>query len=244
MANGRLTHRDIPDHPVVESERRQIFFAAAMGVPTVYVRRSTRNRLMRMILEQAEGTRPSRRYPGYLRIRVDDYRRGLLRVILNEGSDLIEMLGMGETIEDLAARLENTARLGAADRLTKGILDEIGARSAINVHAPDFNRGAESFYRNTLRIRHLNEALSYLEERLTALDKEGGTPPTLTGGCGGADYLRRVRRELLDERLPAEQLRVVIGLLLACEADESRRCGEMIRQREATGHDGASVHRA
>jgi hypothetical protein len=31
MAEGRLSHREIPDSPVIESERRQIFFAAAIG---------------------------------------------------------------------------------------------------------------------------------------------------------------------------------------------------------------------
>lgn len=245
MAKGRLSHRDIPDHPVVESERRQIFFAAAMGVPTVYVRRSTRNRLLRMILEQTGGIRPSRRYPGYLRVRVDDYRRALLRVIVNEGADLVEMLGLGDTMEDLAARLENPDRLGVAGRLTRGIMEEIGARSAINVNAPDFNRGAESFYRNTLRLRHLNEALSCLEERLTELDKSGCSPAKVhADGCGGASYLRRVRRDLLDERLPAEQLRTVIGLVLACVTDETRRCDEMTRNGKEACHDRTSVHRA
>ncbi len=36
IVTGQLTHADIPDHPVVESERRQIFFGAAVGIPTFY----------------------------------------------------------------------------------------------------------------------------------------------------------------------------------------------------------------
>ncbi|RNC70397.1 MAG: hypothetical protein ED859_06190 [Desulfuromonadales bacterium] len=236
MASGRLTHRDIPDNPVIESERRQIFFATAMGIPTVFIRRSTRNRFLRSILERTDDMRQSRRYPGYLRVKVEEYRRALVKVLTADGADLIEMLGMGERMEDLAARLELPERLGVAGRLTRGILGETGTRSAMATNAADFNRGAESFYRNTLRNRHLNEALSLLEDQLTGLDRRAseGDDTTaallaeLAGDNGAAPFLRRVRRDLLDERLSAGTLRAVIALLLACVADETERSAAII----------------
>ena len=239
MASGRLTHRDIPDNPVIESERRQIFFATAMGLPTVYIRKTTRDRLLRSILRRTDGMRASRRYPGYLRVKVDEYRKALVKVLTADGADLIEMLGMQERMEDLAARLEIPERLGVAGRLTRSILGETGTRSAMATKADDFNRGAETFYRSTLRNRHLNEALSLLEDQLTGLDRRaaGGESAVaeliseLTGGNGAAPFLRRVRRDLLDERLSAETLRTVIALLLACVADETERSAAIIDEK-------------
>ncbi|MBO0861064.1 MAG: hypothetical protein J2P21_21785, partial [Chloracidobacterium sp.] len=46
QAQGKYTHRDIPDNPFVESERRQIFFGAAIGVPTFFVKRDSPNQLL------------------------------------------------------------------------------------------------------------------------------------------------------------------------------------------------------
>jgi len=236
MAEGKLTHRDIPDTPVIESERRQIFFATAIGIPTVFVRRTTRNRFLRSILERTDGIRPSRRYPGYLRVKVDEYRRALVRALMAEGAELIEMLGMEDRMDDLAARLEVPERLTAAGRLTRGILDEIGTRSAMATPAADFNQGAESFYRNGLRFRHLNESLDMLEERLTGLDRRATAGDghvaallaELTGGNGAAPYLRLIRRDLLDERLSAGTLRTVIALVIASVADETEQSSATI----------------
>ncbi|SLM32417.1 conserved hypothetical protein [Desulfamplus magnetovallimortis] len=45
-----VTHDDIPDLPEVESERRQIFFGAAIGVKTVFIRENTHNHFLASIL--------------------------------------------------------------------------------------------------------------------------------------------------------------------------------------------------
>src|SRR5262249_38305851 len=67
LADG-VTHRDVPDDPEIESERRQIFFGSAIGIPTFFVRAETRNRFLGRILARTARTRASRRYPGYLRV--------------------------------------------------------------------------------------------------------------------------------------------------------------------------------
>ncbi|WP_298273327.1 hypothetical protein [Geobacter sp.] len=221
LASGTLTHRDIPDSPVIESERRQAFFATAIGIPTFFVRRTTRNRFLRSILARTENVRASNRYPGYLRVTLDDYRRALVRVIAEDGADLVELLGMEQTMDDLRARVENPDRNGVAGRLTRGILAEIGAASPLNASPDTFNRGAETYYRGTLRLRQMNEALQFLEEDLERLDrlrteKRGALlVDALMAGKSGGEYVRRIRRDLLDEKLTAPALRTVIGLVLA-----------------------------
>jgi hypothetical protein len=68
MARGRLTHEMIPDDPSIESERRQIFFASAIGIPTVFISQRTRNELLKRVVALAKNVRASVRYPGYWRV--------------------------------------------------------------------------------------------------------------------------------------------------------------------------------
>ena len=78
MAAGRLDHDMIPDNPEVESERRQIFFGAAIGLPTFFVKADTPNQLLLRLVADTPGVRPSRRYPGYLRVRHYQFRQALV----------------------------------------------------------------------------------------------------------------------------------------------------------------------
>src|SRR5262249_23762090 len=95
---GKYGHGDIPDSPFVESERRQIFFGAAAGVPTFFVRRDTTNVLMRVILAETRRTRPSRRYSGYIRVHNLEYRHALVRILRRDAADLIEILGFRDCL--------------------------------------------------------------------------------------------------------------------------------------------------
>lgn len=56
VASGKIRHRHIPDDPFTESERRQIFFASSIGLPTFFVRAETGNQLLRMILARTGGS--------------------------------------------------------------------------------------------------------------------------------------------------------------------------------------------
>ena len=58
MALG-TTHAHIPDTPSVESERRQIFFGAAIGIPTFYVSRNSSNAFLDKILKKTDGIGPA-----------------------------------------------------------------------------------------------------------------------------------------------------------------------------------------
>ena len=54
IVSGELTHHNIPDDPSIESERRQIIFCAALGIPTFYVRSDTKNLFMNRIFTRTQ----------------------------------------------------------------------------------------------------------------------------------------------------------------------------------------------
>ncbi|MBK7599411.1 MAG: hypothetical protein IPJ07_13170 [Acidobacteria bacterium] len=172
QAQGRMTHAHIPDEPFIESERRQIFFGAAIGIPTFFVRRNTTNECLRTILARTKRTRASRRYPGYLRVHNEDYQRALVETLLEDAADLIEMFGLQEMLADLKARLDDPADRSATGKLVRGILADGKVRSPMQLPAEDFNMQAEHYYRDKLRRRHLAEAFEFLIEDLRALELE------------------------------------------------------------------------
>jgi hypothetical protein len=248
MAQGRLGHRHIPDNPLVESERRQMFFGAALGIPTFFVRRNSRNLLLRRILKRTAGVRVSRRYPGYLRVPFGEYRKALLRTLIEDGADLAEALNVGETLNDLRLRLEAPEHYGAAARLTHGILDKLGARSAMAVSAPDFNEAAEAYYRDDLRRAHLREGLDVLAGDFQRLDRDQAGDgrlrevlDRLLPGGTAAGFLQAVRNDLLTERLSSDTLGQVIGLVLLSIWGDSRRAARDLLVERGVDGPAASV---
>jgi len=222
MAEGRVEHVDIPDDPFVESERRQILFGRAVGIPTFFVRRDTQNRLLRRIVEKTDRVRASRRYPGYLRVHHREYALRLLQVLREDGADLIEMFQMVESMANLEARLANPGHESALGKITAGILSRAGeVASPLKLSAPVFNEAAERYYRNELRLKHLEEGLGVLEvdlERLSGTDcAEGAALRELlrafTGRKIGA-WLRGHFPMILQEKAPPALLERLIALLV------------------------------
>ena len=127
VIDQKIIHRHIPDSPVVESERRQILFGAAIGIPTFFVQKNTPNVLMHAILKEVENTRQSRRYPGYIRIHNREYRKALVKILRRDAAGLIEMMQMKDVLDDLETRIQEPDRHAAAGRLTRDILDHAGA---------------------------------------------------------------------------------------------------------------------
>ena len=116
ITTGTMGAEDIPDSPFVESERRQIFFGAAIGIPTFFVRKDTENRFMKGVLERCDQVRASHRYPGYLRVYNTEYCRALVRRLESEAADLIDLFDMGETMEELKERLEGAPGTAGGSR--------------------------------------------------------------------------------------------------------------------------------
>lgn len=250
MAQGELSHSQIPDDPTVESERRQIFFACAIGVPTFYVKKNSGNRFLMGIIAKTREVRGSGRYPGYLRVKVAQFRLALLEFLRVEGADLIEMMGLSETIADLKRRLDEPERYSASGKLTRGILEEVNAKAPMKARAEEFNRGAERFYRGTLRRRHMEEGLSFLRDDFRKIDRmvasgAEGIRATLAklGIEGGAEeYLDKVGAEYLSDRLRGDRLLRLINLtLLTLDQDGEEAETVITRGKE---DDATPVYRA
>jgi hypothetical protein len=228
ILQGEVTHAHIPDDPTVESERRQIFFGSAIGIPTFFVRKDTPNRFMLRILARTGRTRMSRRYPGYLRVVNEDYRRALLHTIEEEAGEIIRVLGLGEAIGRLRARIDSPQTHSAGAGLTRGILEEAGQRSPMDLSGTEFNLAAERYYRTTLRRRHIREGLQVLEEdvgRMAGCSRSGNGPyrseigGLLGGGCP-SDFLKRACPDVEAETAPVDVIEKLIHLtLLTVHAD-------------------------
>ncbi len=217
IAERKVTHGDIPDTPHCESERRQVFFGEAIGLSSFYVRKNTGNRFLRRILKNTSSTRPSNRYPDYLKVKSIDYRQALLKTLLAESGELMDLLGCEETVLDLRSRIEDSSRT-AAGKLTRGILDKLGTRNPVSVKAEEFNTAAERYYREELCRAHMSEAFSFLEEDFerSATWKEG-EKTIITMELGGADpisFLRECREKILTDMVSPANLDILIGLVI------------------------------
>lgn len=218
VASGKITHADIPDRPIIESERRQVFFGTAMGIPTFYVRHDSTNTLLQTILARTEGTRSSRRYAGYVRVPIRAYQAALIDWMEAEGADLIEMLEAQPLLADLRARLEAPAEHGAAGRLTKAILQEAKGWSAMQMPADHFNEAAEAYYREDLRRAHLREGLHSVRDDASA-PPYGALTPEVQNVLGAvvpnvSAFLKRITPLVLSESASAPDLAKLIHIVV------------------------------
>lgn len=251
MALG-TTHAHIPDVPSVESERRQIFFGSSIGIPTFYVQKNSPNAFLEKILKKTKGIRPSRRYPGYLRVQIHEYRLALILVIREDAADLVELMGLHDTLNDLELRLTEPALHSAAGRLTSGILAEVGGSSPLRVNAREFNTGAERYYRTTLRRRHMDEAFVFLAQDCSALDREQAPLDephrkalrVILQGQEAFRFVAAAKEDVLHERADIPTLQRLMNLiLLKVSIDEVAAAQQSDRQRSVPD-DAAPVYRA
>jgi hypothetical protein len=221
MALG-TTHAHIPDTPSIESERRQIFFGSAIGLPTFFVRKNSTNRFLEKILKKTTGIRASKRYPGYLRVPVDEYRRSLLQVIREDAADLVELMNLHDTMADLEMRLNSPSSHSAAGRITADILKEVNASSPLRVDAREFNVGAERYYRTTLRKSHLDEAFKFLTEDCRSFDREPETLDSVSRktlrvilpGQEAARFVAAAKQDVLSDSADIVTLQRLMNLVL------------------------------
>jgi hypothetical protein len=222
IVTGQIGHGHIPDDPSVESERRQVIFGAAIGIPTFFVRSDTGNVLLKKIIAKTERVRMSRRYPGYIRVHHQEYRRALLGILRDDAADLIEMLGMREGVHDLETRLYEPQLFSACGKLTSGILELADAESPMALNAEKFNQAAERYYRTDLRNRHIKEALGLLGEDLNKLEKASdGLKQDIRCLLDGilretpvSEFLHRAEQEILDETASEKTLEQLVNIVL------------------------------
>ena len=217
-----VSHLIIPDNPFLESERRQIFFGAAIGIPTFYVKIDTANRFLAEIVKKTKNVRHSRRYGGYYRVLNQEYCGTLIEMLETHAADLIEMMNMKETLKDLKSRIHGADIHSAAGKLTQGILNTAGVAAPFKLNAREFNTAAEKYYREDLRITYLKEAFEILEQDFIAIDswqtwREGKYNKALFSildGRDAGDFLRSVKENIIDESINDEAVRKLIHLTL------------------------------
>jgi len=222
IAAGEICHANIPDDPFIESERRQIIFGSAIGIPTFFVQNKTGNTLIKKILGKTERVRPSRRYPRYARVYNLEYRRALLKMLREDAADLIEMLGMKETIDELADRLNEPDRYSACGKLTQGILEMADAKSPMEMTADKFNQAAEKYYRTDLCNQQIQEAFQLLSEDIVKLDyvNDGvrseirGLLHNILQETNLSRFLYQAQKEIISETASKETLKKLVRLIL------------------------------
>jgi hypothetical protein len=252
MAYGTITSTGIPDTPSAESERRQIFFGAAVGLPTFFVRKETHNPLMTRILNKTAEVRSSRRYPGYVRVHNLAYRKALLAVLREDAADLIELMGLEQTIDDLQARLSDFERLSVAGRLTQGIMAATPHSTPLKMAAREFNLQAEQYYRDTLRRSQIQEAVSLLTATAGRIDREqcrldDETRRALRSVLQDQDMIGLVQRctpDLLNDQADLRTLQRLANLLLLTVHIEQQQSLQPINTARSEDDHAASVHRA
>lgn len=232
ILNGGITHRSIPDSPEIESERRQILFGSSIGIPVFYVRKNNRNMFMTEILKQTSGCRNSSRYQGYTRVYINEYQKGLVRLLRRDGADLIDSLGMEATIRDLELRVNTPDIYSASAKITEGVLDLSGHRSALKMKADEFNLCAEKYYREKLRGKHMGESIEIFVKSAGDIDRKYDSLPqdirsalgNVLGFKGAADFVESHKVELMNGTIPVLFLRSAIHLLLVSIMSDSLEC--------------------
>jgi hypothetical protein len=220
ILEGKINHHDIPDQPSIESERRQIFFGQAIGIPTFYVRADTGNRFLRRILTDIPSQRHSKRYKGYLRIRHDEYNLALLRLLESDGADLIAKQDLGPRLASLRQRLTGDGTSTFAKIIT-GVRDELpGKNDPFKFPAEVFNRAMERYYRTGLKNKYLEESLTILAEdcrRLEKLDDPGlrQVMQAISIDISASEYITQHRQTILDESANPGLLREILRIGLA-----------------------------
>ncbi|MFP4477687.1 MAG: hypothetical protein ACLFOY_19160 [Desulfatibacillaceae bacterium] len=235
ILQGALSHEDVPSDPFSESERRQVFFGAAIGIPSFYVRKDTKNRFLLRVLREVDGIRFSRRYPGYLRVDNREYQIALLTVLRKDAPELVDVLDMGRALDDLERRVRYPDEFSVAGRLTSAILKRAGAKSAMKLSGAEFSQAAERYYREDLRKSHMREGLDFLErdfQRLDGLAALGrGTYREDIGAVfgeentGAWEFLSRIGKDLVADQLPERDLSRLISLHVMAEGMRQRELG-------------------
>lgn len=247
---GRVNHNKIPDDPFIESERRQIFFCVAVGIPTFYVSENSSNVFLAELVKKTDDLRYSRRYRGYIRVLTSQYLKALFDTVIEEGSGLIEMMGLKNSIDDLKLRLESPQHHSAQGKLTKGILSELNSTDALKISAREFNLAAEKYYRNTLREKCLRSGLDLMEQELSQLDSQIESCDakikfalkTLINGHSPVGFLSSVKNRLITEEIDVDHLRKVINLVLLLEANDNSKTQNQMRSDSRNENVNESIH--
>lgn len=166
----KINHAMIPDTPESESERRQIFFCSAINLPTFYVKTKTRNFFLKKILSRISKTRMSRRYSGYTRVRMMDYKIALIDILKQDGQNLIQSFRMKGLISDLETRIRYPETCSTSGKLVTGIMQAEKNKKPLKLRGEIFNKRAEKYYVNDLRKKQTMEGFNVLVNEFSQME--------------------------------------------------------------------------
>ncbi|NCC25742.1 MAG: hypothetical protein EOM25_11205 [Deltaproteobacteria bacterium] len=218
--DGTLSHGMIPDSPFVESERRQAVFGAALGIPTFYVRQDTPNRFLIDIVSRTRKTRSSRRYKGYIRVHLNEYRLALLRCLAEWRPEVVEAFGGPGLLEETEARIVNREAEAAWSRMTKDGLRCLRRQSVFATGAREMNAALEKQCRGRWRNRYVREGAAWVARDMAAFSGmlAEACPETMAWiGASGLDVegaLESIRIKGTAQGLGLEILEDLIVLLV------------------------------
>lgn len=222
ILKGKITHSMIPDTPDVESERRQFFFGSAINLPTFFVKTGTRNLFLKMILTQIPSNRKSRRYPGYTRVKLLDYKKALIRMIRKDGQDLIQTMHLQSTLSDLEARIHSPASFSTSGKLVREILARGRKKNPIKMNSEQFNKKAEKYYINDLRKNHITQGFKVLSDEFDRMDLWAGfrepgfrdVIKTILKEKELLPFFEEVKKQFCENSLPRENLKKMMFLII------------------------------
>lgn len=213
--NNQIAHFDIPDAPFNESERRQIFFCSAIGIPTFYVSIHTQNNFLKRILSYTKNTRLSRRYPGYVRVYLKEYLNALIKIIENDGGELLKLEPFKQALEDCKERINNE-KLRTDFKLIKKLLDLYRKKNPIDIPAEEFNYQLENYYRNELRIKTINEGVEALIEDIDKIDfKILPEDFVIANRESLKSFIKELAEKLISDTLTQKELYAFLSLILS-----------------------------
>jgi len=182
--------------------------------------------MLRRILRRCTRTRSSWRHPDYLRVSIRDYRSALLAYLEETAQEAIDALAAGDLLQDLRARLKDP-KLQASQRLTQAALAGTDESDVMRLDAGEFNRAAEKYYRETLRVSQIEEAYRYLREDTLAAQRQDDTDLRFMMRCGvrvqdPVRFLDSIGERLLGDNLTVNEIASVLNLLLVFTEREAR----------------------
>ncbi len=222
IAEGRISHDMIPDEPFIESERRQLFFGSAIGIPTFFIKADTRNLFMRRILMMAKQIRYSRRYPGYIRIYDLEYKKALLNILHNDARELIEMWDCKSLLDDLDMRIHEPHKYSATGKLLSGILNSSEQKNPLKIDSFEFNKRTEEFYRIDLKRKYIEEALMFMQDEILMLERKSDELPYrilqsilyTTEQVSLRNKFEKLRIKFMQEELDKDEIIALINILI------------------------------
>ncbi|WP_153305796.1 hypothetical protein [Desulfogranum mediterraneum] len=227
VRTGEIRHDHIPDSPFIESERRQVLFNTAIGIPTFYVREQSSNLLLGRILALADGQRRSRRYKGYLRVEVPAYLKACILFLRRAALKAPAAAGYLDDLATLEGMIHQR-RSTANEILTSGVVNSHQQLSSpLETEASEFNLAAEHYYRTELCSLHMEEGLQTLISDAAVLEGEPAAEISrlkerLIGPLRADRYIGAAGRKVMNGSATKKELHQLLLLFLLIMEQEGR----------------------